>query len=361
LCPASRAGRIIFARGALMAGNNKPKAGGLIATLIIIAVLTIGGVSAVSYLCWPSVDPKIMGAMRSGQLEALAKSAARLSVSPLFDLTDPLDRQMALQKMAKDLQADFPAIGDIVVLDDKNAVAYSARDAEVGQPYVTPPEVKQASNDVFAMHELGSGQTWLSAPVTIGKDRKIIGGVRMLVSAPAAAAAPGGSKNLVLLAGLAALLVGMLVPAIAVAAKFKGLAPSSGDGKLQALKGEEATVAARLKDARSEIAKAEELKAQIGAMDNQLEFLRKQQFEETYKLEGIKKEAAEVAAHLEQRRQMLASTPEERVANLTSEERALVDRINAHKKEEAQLALKIQEIRKKMIELDRRVENRRKE
>jgi hypothetical protein len=346
-----------------MAGSNKPNVGGLVAVLIVIAVVTIGGIAAFSYMTWPSLDPKVMGTMRGDQMEILAKSASRLSVSPLFDLTDPLDRQMALQKMIKDLQADFPEVSEVVVLDDKNAVAYSPRDAEVGQPYKAPPEVKQAAGGKFVMQELASGKTWLAAPVTVGKDKKVIGGIRMTVTMPAAAAGAGGNKNLVLFAGLAALLVGMLVPAIMVPAKFKGLAgvPAAGGDKTQALKGEEAVLAGRLKEARSEIAKAEELKAQTGAMENQLEFLRKQQFEETYKLEGIKKEAAEVAAHLEQRRQMMAATPEERVANLTREEQDLMAKIDAHKKEEMQLALKIQEIRKKMIELDRRVESRRKE
>jgi hypothetical protein len=346
-----------------MAGSNKPSVGGLVAVLIVIAAVTIGGIAAFSYMTWPSLDPKVMGTMRTDQMEILAKSASRLSVSPLFDLSDPLDRQMALQKMIKDLQADFPQVSEVVVLDDKNSVAYSPRDDEVGQPYKTPPEVKQAAGGKFVMQELASGKTWLAAPVTVGKDKKVIGGIRMTVAMPAATGGAGGNKNLVLIAGLAALLIGMLVPAILVPAKFKGMAgaPASGGDKTLALKGEEAVLAGRLKEARSEIAKAEELKAQTGAMENQLEFLRKQQFEETYKLEGIKKEAAEVATHLEQRRQMMAATPEERVVNLTREEQELMAKIDAHKKEEMQLALKIQEIRKKMIELDRRVEGRRKE
>ncbi|HTY07932.1 MAG TPA: hypothetical protein VMF29_02085 [Candidatus Edwardsbacteria bacterium] len=346
-----------------MAGNNKASAGGLIAVLIVIAVVTIGGVAGYSYVSWPQLDPTVMGTMRSNQLEILAKSAARLSVSPLFDLTDPLDRQMALQKMIKDLQADFPEVNEVIVLDDKNTVAYSPRDAEVGQPYKAPLEVKLGVGNKFAKQELASGKTWIAAPVTVGKDRKVIGGVRMTVSMPAATGSAGGNKNIVLIAGLVALLIGVIVPAVMVSAKVKGAAvaaPAGGD-KTNALKGEEAAIAARLKDARSEIAKAEEVKAQTAALENQMEFLRKQQFEETYKLEGIKKEAAEVAAHLEQRRQMLAATPEERVANLTKEERDLVANIAAHKKEEQQLALKIQEIRKKMIELDRRVEGRRKD
>ncbi len=345
-----------------MAGSNKSGAGGLIVVLVVFAVITIGGVTAFSYLTWPSLDPAAMAAMRSGQMEMLAKSAARLSVSPLFDLSDPLDRQMALQKIVRDLKADFPEIDEVVVVEEKGAVAYSPRDEEVGQPYRAPAEVKPASGGQFAMQELGSGKAWLSAPATVGKDRKVIGGVRVLVAAPPPAGGTPGNRNMVLLAGLLALLVGALIPSIMAAAKLKGLsaAPASG-GKADALKGEEAALAARLRDARGEIARAEELKAQTGAMENQLEFLRKQQFEETYKLEGIKKEAAEVAAHLEQRRQMLAATPEERVANLTREEQELMEKIGAHKKEEAQLALKIQEIRKKMIELDRRVEGRRKE
>ena len=346
-----------------MAGSNKANAGGLIAILIVIAVVTIGGVTVFSYVSWPQQDPKLMGTMRNDQLEILAKSAARLSVSPLFDLPDPLDRQMALQKMINDLRADFPQVAEVIVLDDKNAVAYSPRDAEVGQPYKAPPEVKPGTGNKFALQELSSGKAWVAAPVTVGKDKKVIGGVRMLLTMPAVAGGAGGNKAMVLIAGLAALLIGIIIPAIMVSAKIKGLggaAPAGGD-KTTALKGEEAAIAARLKDARSEIARAEELKAQSTALENQMEFLRKQQFEETYKLEGVKKEAAEVAAHLEQRRQMLAATPEERTANLTKEDQDLVTRIEAHKKEEQQLALKIQEIRKKMIELDRRVEGRRKE
>lgn len=346
-----------------MAGINKPSVGGLIAALVTITMVTVGGIAAFAYLTWPSLDPKLMGTMRSDQMEILAKSAARMSVNPLFDLSDPLDRQMALQKMIRDLQADFPEVSEVVVLDEKSNVVYSPRDAEVGQPYKLPPEIKQAAGAKFVMQELASGKTWIAAPVNVGKDRKMIGAIRMTVNIPAVAGGTGGNKNLVLIAGLAALLIGILLPAVMVAAKFKGLAgaPASGGDKTQAFKGEEAVLAARLKEARSEIAKAEELKAQTGAMENQLEFLRKQQFEETYKLEGIKKEAAEVAAHLEQRRQMMAATPEERVANLTREEQDLMAKIEAHKKEEGQLALKIQEIRKKMIELDRRVESRRKE
>ncbi|MCU0606426.1 MAG: hypothetical protein MUF78_03155 [Candidatus Edwardsbacteria bacterium] len=346
-----------------MAGSKKAGGGGLVAVLTIVALLTVGGVAAFSYLTWPTLDPKIMTSMRADQMEMLAKSAARLSVSPLFDLSDPLDRQMALQKMARDLQADFPEIGELVVLDDGNAVAYSPRDDEVGKPYQAPAEVKQAAGGKFVMHQLASGKNWLAAPVTVGKDRKVIGGIRMIVGLPAVKAASAGNKNLVLIAGLAALLVAVLVPLIAVPAAFKGLAaaPAAAGERGKALQGEEAALAARLKDARSEIAKAEELKAMTSAMENQLEFLRKQQFEETYKLEGVKKEAAEVAAHLEQRRQMLAATPEERTANLNREDQELVAKIEAHKREEVQLAQKIQEIRKKMIELDRRVENRRKE
>lgn len=346
-----------------MAESKKAGAGGLVAVLIIVALLTVGGMAAFSYLTWPSLDPKIMGTMRGDQMEILAKSAARLSVSPLFDLSDPLDRQMALQKIARDLQADFPEISELVVLDESNSVAYSPRDDEVGKPYQTPAGVKPAADGKFAMQELAPGKNWLAAPVTVGKDRKVIGGIRMIAALPAVKAAAAGNKNMVLIAGLAALLVGILVPLIAVPAKLKGLAagPSSAGARGHALQGEEAALAARLKEARSEIAKAEELKSMTSAMENQLEFLRKQQFEETYKLEGVKKEAAEVAAHLEQRRQMMAATPEERVANLTREERDLVANIAAHKREEVQLAQKIQEIRKKMIELDRRVESRRKE
>jgi hypothetical protein len=346
-----------------MAGSNKASAGGLIAVLIVIAVVTIGGVTGFSYASWPRQDPKLMGTMRNDQLEILAKSAARLAVSPLFDLADPLDRQMALQKMIRDLQADFPQVSEVVVLDDKNSVAYSPQDADVGQPYKAPPEVKLGGGNKFALQELASGKTWIAAPVTVGKDKKVIGGIRMMVKMQAAAAAGGGNKSMVLIAGLAALLIGIIIPAAMVSAKIKtlGSAAPAGSGMANALKGEEAAIAARLKEARSEIARSEELKAQTTALENQMEFLRKQQFEETYKLEGVKKEAAEVAAHLEQRRQMLAATPEERTANLTKEDQDLVSRIEAHKKEEQQLALKIQEIRKKMIELDRRVEGRRKD
>ncbi|MRR09647.1 hypothetical protein EG831_06165 [bacterium] len=346
-----------------MAGSKKAGSGGLVAVLTIVALLTVGGVAAFSYLTWPTIDPKIMTSMRDDQMEMLAKSAARLSVSPLFDLSDPLDRQMALQKMARDLQADFPEVGELVVLDEGNVVAYSSRDDEVGKPYQAPAEVKQASAGKFVTHRLASGKNWLAAPVTVGKDKKVIGGIRMIVALPAVKAAAAGNKNLVLIAGVAALLIGVLAPLVAVPAAFKGLAsaPAAGGERGKALQGEEAALAARLKEARSEIAKAEELKAMTSAMENQLEFLRKQQFEETYKLEGVKKEAAEVAAHLEQRRQMLAATPEERTANLSREDQELVAKIEAHKREEVQLAQKIQEIRKKMIELDRRVENRRKE
>ncbi len=167
-----------------MAGSNKASAGGLIAVLIVIAIVTIGGVAGFSYVSWPQQDPKQMARMRDDQLEILAKSAARLSVSPLFDLTDPLDRQMALQKMIRDLQADFPQVSEVVILDEKNVVAYSPQDADVGQPYKAPPEVKPGAGGTFMLQQLASGKAWVAAPVTVGKDKKVIGGVRMTVTMP---------------------------------------------------------------------------------------------------------------------------------------------------------------------------------
>jgi hypothetical protein len=350
--------------------NKKIKLGGTIATLALVSVVTVGAITGFAIYSWPQIDPKIMGDLQNGQLEVLAKSTAKLSAKEIMDAPDPDALAFGLEKMAKDIRSDFPAISELTVLDDKGVTLYSTRDGEAGKVYQVPAGIKLGVGDKLAIQALTPDKTWLSAPASVGKEKKVVGGVRMLVSTPAVKGAASGNKNMVVVVGLAAMLVGVLVPVLMLSAVAKqlaatvvapGVAKPVDEGKVQALRAEESALNARLEAAKKEMAKADEMKSQQTALEQQLEMLHKQQFEETYKLEGMKKEATELASHIEQRRQMMEASPQERIANMTKEDEDLLAKIDNHRKEELLLAKKIEEIRKKVIDLDRRVETRRKE
>jgi chromosome segregation ATPase len=158
--------------------------------------------------------------------------------------------------------------------------------------------------------------------------------------------------------------VGPVVLVSVLGKTMGGAAPagmSTDANVIRALKAEEASINARLESARKEIGRVDDLKSQQNFLESQIEAMRKMQFEETYKLEGLQKETATLAGQVEDRKKSLGESPAEITANLSQQDQELVSKIENHKKEELLLARKIEEIRKKVIDLDRRIEARRKE
>ncbi|HAD83110.1 MAG: hypothetical protein A2509_03935 [Candidatus Edwardsbacteria bacterium RIFOXYD12_FULL_50_11] len=350
-----------------MADKNAVNLNGLMITLAVIAVLTVGGVTGMSVASWPVSSAGAGNEQRDKQLEVLAKSVARLSARGILDYEDAMERQFFLDKVVKDIKADFPEIKNIWVLDDQRMVVYSAKEDEIEKTYQVPSGMKPDAGEKFTVNELSAGSVWVATPIISMKT--IIGGLRMVVEIPAAKGGGGGSKNLLMIIGLIAMIIGIAAPVVLVSAKTKELAglkagpggAAVSDAKLSALKAEESTVSAKLAAAKQQLAQSEQLQGQQVAMEQQIEEMKKQQFEETYKLEGLKKEAAEQADHIEKRKKILEANPLERQAALTSEEKELAAKISTHKQEEVKLAQKIELIRKKVIDLDRRIEKRQKE
>lgn len=350
-----------------MANNKNVNMGGLMVILAIIAIITIGGVTGLAVITWPGADPAAVNKERDTQLNVLSKSVARLSARAILDFEDPMERQFFLDKVVKDIKADFPEIKDIWVLDDKRSVVYSPKEDEIEKPYKVPSGITPDVGDKFSVQPLSATTVWVATPIISMKT--IMGGIRMTVEIPATNQGGGAGKSLVLLAGLIAMVIGIVVPMIMISAKAKALAsvkpaPAAvalNDSKLNALKAEEASISAKLEASRREITQMDQLKSQQGNIAQQLEEMKKQQFEETYKLENLKKEAAEIADHIDKRKKILEANPLERQSALNSEDQELVKKIETHKQEELKLAQKIELIRKKVIDLDRRIETRRKE
>lgn len=346
-----------------MAKTKGSKSGGVVAALIAVAVITIGGVTGAALMSWPGggQDSQVQA---EKQMEILAKSAGMVSTKILLDYSDPMEQQFALEKTVKDLKEVFPELGQVWVLNDKNDVIYSTKADDIEKPYQPPSGIKVPDPAKFFVGQMTPEQKLVSTPLKI-QDR-LLGGLRLVVAQKQAAPASGG-KDLVIIAGAVALILGLVMPVVLVGAMGgvpakAGAAGAPADANaLRALKAEEASINARLESARKELAKADELKSQQNFIESQIEAMRKLQFEETYKLEGLQKEAAELAGQLEQRKSMLDASPEERSANLSQQDQDLVHKIENHRKEEMLLARKIEEIRKKVIDLDRRIEARRKE
>ncbi len=343
-----------------MADNKPVSLAGPMMALALVALLTVGGVIGLAVATWPKSSADEGGK----QNEVLARAVAKLAVKGFLDYEDQMERQFYFDKMVKDIKADFPEIKDVWVLDDKRMVVYSPKEEEIEKAYQLPPGISQEAGEKFQVQPLSSGQLWVAAPVISAKT--IIGGLRMNLEAPPAASGAGG-PGLLLIVGLAALAIGIAAPLALLSGKSKQLAsykPGAGavsDAKLNALKAEEAAVSAKLEAARQQLAQAEQAKAQLSAAEQQIEDMKKQQFEETYRLENLKKEAAELADHIDKRKKILEANPLERQAALSSEDQELVTKIAAHKQEEIKLAQKIELIRKKVVDLDRRIEKRQKE
>lgn len=350
-----------------MAEKKAVNLSGLMITLVIVAVLTIGGVTGMSVVTWPGSGAGSISEQRDKQLEVLAKSVSRLSARAILDFDDAMERQFFLEKVVKDIKADFPEIKDVWVLDDKRMVVYSAQEDEIEKPYKVPAGLKPDPGEKLSIQDLSASSVWVAAPIISMKT--IIGGLRMTIEVPPVKGAGAAGRNLLMLVGLIAMVIGITAPLALISGKSKQLssikaAPggtTANNAKLSALKSEEAAVSAKLGAAKQQLAQIEETKNQQGAMEQQIEEMKKQQFEETYKLEGLKKETAELAEHIDKRKRILEANPLERQAALTSEDQELVAKIAAHKKEEVKLAQKIELIRKKVIDLDRRIEKRQKE
>jgi hypothetical protein len=232
----------------------------------------------------------------------------------------------------------------------------SDREDQIDKSYQLPKGAKIPPADKLDIQEIAPGQLLVSVPAVY--NNKIKGGLRMLVELPKTKSTGAGNKNTVIIIGLAAMLIGLIVPITAVPGLTKKLAAAPGSqagaGKGQAAKAEEASINTRLESLRRELGKAEALRAEQDGLGAEVETLRKQQIEENYKLEGLKKEVTELGAQMEQRRQLLEATPDERHAQLTQEDRDLLQKIINHKKEELALAQKIQDIRRKVLELEKR-------
>ncbi len=350
-----------------MADSKAVNLNSLMIILAVIAILTVGGVTGMSVATWPGSDTGAVSEQRDKQLEVLAKSVARLSAKGILDYEDAMERQFFLDKVVKDIKADFPEIKDIWVLDDKRMVVYSAKEDEIEKPYKIPSGMKPDAGEKFTVTELSAGSVWVATPIISMKT--IIGGLRMTVEIPAVKGGSAGGKNLLMIIGLIAMIIGIAAPVVLISGKSKqlaGLKAGTGgaavsDAKLSALKAEESAVSAKLASAKQQLAQAEQMQSQQGDMEQQIEEMKKQQFEETYKLEALKKESTELADHIDKRKKILEANPLERQAALTSEEKELAAKISAHKQEEVKLAQKIELIRKKVIDLDRRIEKRQKE
>lgn len=351
-----------------MAENKTVNLTGLMITLAITAVLTVGGITGLSLAIWPGSDTKATNSQSDKKIEVLAKSVAKLSAKGILEYEDPMERQFFLDKLVKDIKSDFPEIKDIWVLDDKRMVVYSPKEDELEKPYKVPVGIKPDGGEKLTVQNLSGNILWVASPIISMKT--IIGGLRMTVETVPVKQSAGGSKSLMMLAGLAAMIIGILMPVILVSAKAKSLGavktqPGPGSAvsevKLNALRAEESSIMAKLENAKTQLANAERARTQQADIEKHLEDMKKQQFEETYKLENLKKESAELSEHIDKRKKILEANPLERQNALSSEEQELAGKIAAHKQEEVKLAQKIELIRKKVIDLDRRIEIRRKE
>ncbi|MDP2807516.1 MAG: hypothetical protein Q8O74_05195 [bacterium] len=334
-----------------MAGNKSPNLGSMIMVLALSALLTVGAVIGVAVATWPSppqadaADPK---------LEMFAATASRLTGFIFFTYPDEIKDYMS--PVLADLKSKLPAIKSITVTDPAGLIVGSDIEDQIDKTYQLPKGAKPPAGDKLEIQEIVPGQLLVAVPAIY--NNKIKGGLRMLVELPQSKGSSGGSKNMVIIIGLAAMLIGLIIPIAAVPAMTKQLsaagAAPAGAGKAQAMKAEETSINTRLESLRRELGKAEELRAEQDGLAAEVEALRKQQFEESYKLEGLKKEVIELGVQMEQRRQMLDAAPDERQAQLTQQDRDLMQKIINHKKEELALAQKIQDIRRKVMELEKR-------
>lgn len=332
--------------------GSKSGSGGLVAALIAVSVITVGGVTAAALMNWPGggEDQQAQG---DKQMEVLAKSTGMISTKIILDYSDPMEQQFALEKAVKDLKEVFPEVKDIWVLNDQDIVVYSSKADAIEKPYQPPAGLKVPDPKNFYVNQVNDEQKLVSTPLML-KDKQI-GGIRMVV-AQGKMTAQAGKKDLVVIAGAVALILGLVMPVVLVSA-MGGSAAKAGAGgasvdpnALRAIKAEEASINARLESARKELARAEELKSQQNFIESQIEAMRKLQAEETEKLESLRREASGISGPgaLD-------------TANLSQQDQDLVQKIEGHRKEEMLLARKIEEIRKKVIDLDRRIEARRKE
>jgi hypothetical protein len=337
-----------------MAGNKSPNLSGMIMVLALSALVTVGAVLGVALGTWPGgAAPAAPGAADT-KLELFATSVSRLAGFIFFTYPDEVKDYMP--HVLSNLKDKMPAVKSIIVMDPTGLIVGSDKEDEVDKNYQLPKGAKPVTQDKLDIQDLEPGKQLIAIPAVY--NGKIKGGLRMLVELPQAKSSGGGSKSMVIIIGLVAMLIGLIVPIAAVPAMTKQLSAASAGqvpaGKAQAMKAEENSINTRLESLRRELGKAEGLKSEQDGLAAEVESLRKQQFEEGYKLEGMKKEVAELGAQMEQRRQLLEATPEERHAQLTQEDRDLMQKIINHKKEELALAQKIQDIRRKVIELEKR-------
>ncbi|MBI5804728.1 hypothetical protein HZA73_01630 [candidate division TA06 bacterium] len=336
-----------------MAGNKSPNLGIMIMVLALSALLTVGAVLGVALATWPgSAAPAKPGAADT-KLEMFASTASRLTGFIFFTYPDEVKDYMS--PVLADLKSKLPAIKSITVTDPAGLIVGSDIEDQIDKTYQLPKGAKPPAGDKLDIQEITPGQLLVAVPSVY--NNKIKGGLRMLVELPQAKSS-GGGKSMVIIIGLVAMLIGLIVPIAAVPAMTKQLSAASaapvGAGKAQAMKAEESSINTRLESLRRELGKAEELKSAQDGLAAEVESLRKQQIEENYKLEGLKREVTELGVQMEQRRKMLEATPEERHTQLTQEDRDLMQKIINHKKEELALAQKIQDIRRKVIELEKR-------
>jgi hypothetical protein len=337
-----------------MAGNKSPNLGSMIMVLALSALLTVGAVLCVALATWPGSGAPAKAGGADPKLEMFAATASRLAGFIFFTYPDEVRDYMS--PVLADLKSKLPAIKSITVTDPAGLIVGSDSEDQIDKAYQLPKGAKPPAGDKLEIQELAPGQLLVAVPAVY--NNKIKGGLRMLVELPQAKGSGGGNKSLVIIIGLVAMLIGLIVPIAAVPAMTKqlsqALAAPAGPGKAQGIKAEEASINTRLESLRRELGKAEELKAEQDGLAAEVEALRKQQVEENYKLEGLKKEVTELGVQMEQRRQMLEATPDERHAQLTQEDRDLMQKIINHKKEELALAQKIQDIRRKVMELEKR-------
>lgn len=337
-----------------MAGNKGPNLGGMIMVLALSALLTVGTVLGVALATWPGSGAPAKPEAADPKLEMFASTASRLTGFIFFTYPDEVKDYMS--PVLADLKSKLPAVKSITVTDPAGLIVGSDAEDLIDKTYQLPKGAKPPAGDKLDIQEIAPGRLLVAVPSIY--NNKVKGGLRMEVELPQAKSSGGGSKNLVIIIGLVALLAGLIVPIAAVPAMTKQLSAASTApavaGKAQAMKAEEASINTRLESLRRELGKAEELRAEQDGLAAEVESLRKQQVEENYKLEGLKKEVTELGAQMEQRRQLLEATPEERHAQLTQEDRDLMQKIINHKKEELALAQKIQDIRRKVIELEKR-------
>ena len=337
-----------------MAGNKSPNLGGMIMVLALSALLTVGAVLGVALATWPGNAVPAKPGAADPKLEMFAATASRLTGFIFFTYPDEVKDYMS--PVLADLKAKLPAIKSITVTDPAGLIVGSDIEDQIDKTYQLPKGAKPPAGDKLEIQEIVPGQLLVAVPAIY--NNKVKGGLRMLVELPQSKGSGGGSKNMVIIIGLAAMLIGLIIPIAAVPAMTRQLSAASGApvpaGKAQAMKAEETSINTRLEAMRRELGKAEELRAEQDGLAAEVEALRKQQFEESYKLEGLKKEVTELGVQMEQRRQMLEAAPDERQAQLTQQDRDLMQKIINHKKEELALAQTIQDIRRKVMELEKR-------